>query len=155
KVLKKSDPAIRAYMDALTREIEFYGRSAYVRGLSIEHVFIGGGTPSMLPDDDLRDVLAALRDNFDLSNLQDMSIEMNLETMTASNLEVCRDLGVTRVSFGWQTSVPRLRKMLALVASEKRLADNLGHLARLGYPPILDLLYAVPTQTMEEWDADL
>ena len=155
KVLKKSDPAIRAYMDALKREIEFYARSAYVRGLSIEHVFIGGGTPSMLPDEDLRDVLAALRDAFDLSNLQDMSIEMNVETMTASNLELCRDLGVTRVSFGWQTSVPRLRKMLALVASEKRLADNLGHLARLGYPPILDLLYAVPTQTMEEWDADL
>jgi oxygen-independent coproporphyrinogen-3 oxidase len=155
KVLKKSDPAVRAYMDALRKELQFYGRSAYVRGLSVEHVFIGGGTPSMLPDQDLRDVLAALHDSFDLSNLQDMSIEMNLETMTASNLQACRDLGVTRVSFGWQTSVPRLRKILALVASEKRLADNLTHLARLGYPPIWDLLYAVPTQTMEEWDADL
>jgi coproporphyrinogen III oxidase-like Fe-S oxidoreductase len=155
KVLKKSDPAIRAYLDALRRELAFYGASAYVRGLSIEHVFIGGGTPSMLADDDLRAVLSALGECFDLSKLQDMSIEMNVETMTGSNLEACRDLGVTRVSFGWQTSVPRLRKMLALVASERRLADNLTHLARLGYPPIWDLLYAVPTQTMEEWDADL
>ena len=90
-----------------------------------------------------------------MRNVQDVSIEMNVETMTESNLALCRELGVSRISFGWQTSVPRLRKMLALVASERRLADNIEHLRRYGYSLIWDLLYAVPTQTMDEWDADL
>ncbi|MBI3767050.1 MAG: radical SAM protein [Deltaproteobacteria bacterium] len=155
KVLKKTDPAVSAYLDALVRQMAFYAATPYVQNLSIEHIFIGGGTPSMLSDEHLRQVLTALRELFDLRNVQDMSIEMNVETMTASNLEVCRELGVSRISFGWQTSVPRLRKMLALVASERRLANNIGDLQRLGYSLIWDLLYAVPTQTMEEWDADL
>ena len=57
-VVKRSDPAMRAYVDALLREMEHLGRTAYVQGLSIEHIFIGGGTPSMLLDDQLRDLLA-------------------------------------------------------------------------------------------------
>ena len=155
KVVKKDDPSVRAYIDALLREFDAYAASPYVRDLSIEHVFFGGGTPSMLPDEHLREILAGLRARFDLSRVQDFSIEMNVETMTQSNLEVCREQGVTRVSFGWQTSVPRLRKILALVASEKRLTHNILTLRKLGYGLIWDLLYAVPSQTLEEWDADL
>ena len=89
------------------------------------------------------------------SGVQDFTIEMNLETMTASNLEICRELGVTRVSFGWQTSIARLRKFLALVPSEETLADRLGDLERLGYPLIWDIMYALPGQSLEDWDVDL
>ncbi len=154
-VVKEDDPVMRAYADALLREMEFYAKSAYARGLSIEHIFIGGGTPTRLPDAQLRRVLQGLRDHFDLSRVQDFTIEMNLETMSPSNLELCHELGVNRVSFGWQTSVPRLRKFLALVPSEETLADRLSHLERLGYPLIWDIMYALPTQTAQDWDVDV
>ena len=88
KVLKKSNPAVKRYLDALIREMAFYAGTKYVRGLSIEHIFIGGGTPSMLADEDLRAVLVALRELFDLRRVQDVSIEMNVETMTGSNLKL-------------------------------------------------------------------
>ena len=53
-VVKENDPAMRAYTDALLREMEFYQDSPYASGLSIEHIFIGGGTPTRLPDRELR-----------------------------------------------------------------------------------------------------
>lgn len=154
-VVKEEDPVMRAYTDALLREMRYWSESAYARGLSIEHIFIGGGTPTRLPDAQLRRVLEGLRDYFDLSRVQDFTIEMNLETMTSSNLELCRELGVNRVSFGWQTSVARLRKFLALVPSEETLADRLSDLERLGYPVIWDIMYALPSQTNDDWQVDI
>ncbi len=154
-VVQEDDPVMRAYTDALLGEMQFYAESAYTKGLSIEHIFIGGGTPTRLPDAQLRRVLQGLRDYFDLSRVEDFTIEMNLETMTQSNLELCHELGVNRVSFGWQTSVPRLRKFLALVPSEETLADRLSDLERLGYPLIWDIMYALPTQTNDDWNVDV
>lgn len=154
-VVKKDETATRAYVDALLREMRLYAGTEYFRDLSIEHVFIGGGTPSMLPDAHLQELLQGLQSHFDLSRVQDFSIEMNLETMTASNLEICKELGVTRVSFGWQTSIPRLRKFLALVPSEETLFEVKSHLDRLGYPLIWDIMYALPGQTEEDWQIDL
>jgi coproporphyrinogen III oxidase-like Fe-S oxidoreductase len=154
-VVKRSDPAMQVYLDALLADMQRLAESAYVQDLSIEHVFIGGGTPSMLPDDLLRDLLVGLRKYFDLSRVVDFNIEMHLETMTRSNLELCHGLGVNRVSFGWQTSIPRLRKLLALLPSEESLLEIRAELERLGFPLVLDLMYALPTQTDEEWDADL
>ena len=155
EVVKRSAPVMRSYVNALLREMEAWSRTAYVQGLTIENVFIGGGTPSMLPDEELRDVLEGMRKFFDLSQVRDFSIEMHLETMTRSNLELCRELGVNRVSFGWQTSVPRLRKLLALVPSEETLLEVKEHLARLDLPIVWDLMYALPGQTDEEWEYDL
>lgn len=155
EVVKRSSPLMRTYVDALLREMEALARSPYVQSLSIENVFIGGGTPSMLPDPELRDVLEGMRRCFDLSRVRDFTIEMHLDTMTGSNLEICHELGVNRVSFGWQTSVPRLRKLLALLPSEEKLAEVKGHLDRLGLPIVWDLMYALPDQTDEEWEYDL
>lgn len=154
-VVKRSDPAVRAYVDSLRREMQFLARTAYVQGLSIEHVFIGGGTPSMLPDAELREVLSELRKSFDLSRVRDFTIEMHLDTMARSNLEICKELGVTRVSFGWQTSNPRLRKLLALIPSEERLLEVIAQLEEIGFPLVWDLMYALPGQTDEEWVGDL
>jgi len=154
-VVRKDPSATRPYLDAVLRELRHLGAMRYVRELSIEHVFIGGGTPSMLPDEQLRTLLAGLATELDLSGVEDFSIEMNLETTTRSNLEICRGGGVTRVSFGWQTSIPRLRKFLALVPSEETLASVRAELERLGYPLIWDVMYALPGQTSEDWQHDL
>ena len=85
-VVQEEDPVMRAYTDALLAEMKFYSKTAYAQGLSIEHVFIGGGTPTRLPDAQLRRVLEGLREHFDLSRVVDFTIEMNLETMSPSNL---------------------------------------------------------------------
>lgn len=154
-VVKRSDPVMQTYVQALRREMAFWAETAHVRGLSIEHIFIGGGTPSMLPDAELREVLSDLRSYFDLSAVRDYTIEMHLDTMTRSNLEICKELGVNRVSFGWQTSNPRLRKLLALIPSEDQLLRVKEELEDVGFPLVWDLMYALPGQTDEEWAADL
>jgi len=154
-VVKRNDPIMRAYVDAILREIRAFAETQYAQTLSIEHVFVGGGTPSMLPDDCLRDLLAGLRQALNLDRVRDFSIEMHLETMTQSNIEMCRELGVNRISFGWQTSMPRLRKLLALLPTEETLAEVCGHLTRLGFPLVWDVMYALPGQTNEEWEEDI
>lgn len=154
-VVKRTDPVMRTYVEALRREIRHLAESVYVQGLSIEHVFIGGGTPSMLPDAELREVLTDLCSHFDLSRVRDYTIEMHLDTMTRSNLEICKELGVTRVSFGWQTSNPRLRKLLALIPSEDQLFEVKEQLEAVGFPLVWDLMYALPGQTDQEWAEDL
>lgn len=155
EVVKRSSPVMRTYVEALRREIEHLAESDYVRGLSIEHVFIGGGTPSMLPDPLLHEVLTDLRRILDLSRVRDFTIEMHLDTMTRSNLEICKELGITRVSFGWQTSNSRLRKLLALLPSEDQLFWAKEQLEAVGFPLVWDLMYALPGQSDEEWHGDL
>lgn len=154
-VIKKDEKATYPYVDGLIRELALYSRMSYPADLSIEHAFIGGGTPSMLPDAHLRLLIEGLHRHLDLSRVRDFTIEMNLETMTRENLKICKELGVTRVSFGWQTSVPRLRKFLALIPDEQKFEEIRGYLDELGYSLIWDLMYALPSQTLADWESDL
>ena len=133
---------------ALSREMEMY------RGQwgPFDTVYLGGGTPSVLGVEHLRDILREIRNHFVVSSNAEITVEANpgdLDTILAEGL---RAIGVNRISIGVQSLDPEILGLLgrrhsfkqavaAIEASRKAGFDNLG----------LDLIYGVPGQTIETW----
>lgn len=127
----------------------------------LETIFVGGGTPSLLRVDLWREVLRVLAGEFDLSLMHDPSqgeftVECNPETLTSELLETLRAGGVSRVSIGAQSFHAQHLKTLERWHDPANVAKAVA-LARVAgiRRQSLDLIYAIPGQTIAELDADL
>jgi oxygen-independent coproporphyrinogen-3 oxidase len=142
------------YVEALQKEIVLFGESQ--QAWQAETIYLGGGTPTVLGVDHLDKILQACRERFSLAEDLEISIEANPGTVHAGYLAALRDLGVNRLSLGVQSFS---EKMLALLGRAHAVADALEayHAAReAGFENInVDLMYALPSQTLEQWKADL
>jgi oxygen-independent coproporphyrinogen-3 oxidase len=148
-----------AYVEALIMELAMLSRHA-ARGVGgkpkLDTIFVGGGTPSLLRVELWEKLLTALHDAFSLNVGAEFTVECNPETVTPELIRVLRAGGVNRVSVGAQSFESRHLKTLerwhdpANVQRALRLAAE-GGIERRN----VDLIFAVPGQTMEEWGADL
>ena len=87
RLAKEGNPAFSQYVDALIAEIELYASTAYIKGLQSEHVFIGGGTPSVLPAPMMARLFDAVKKNlFPNKPPDEFSIEFALQTMTEDRI---------------------------------------------------------------------
>jgi oxygen-independent coproporphyrinogen-3 oxidase len=131
------------YVDALAAEI---ARS----GVEPETVFVGGGTPSILDDDDLARLLAAL------PPAAEVTVECNPETVTPAKAQVLVEGGVTRVSLGAQSFRPHLLEVLERRARPEHIAAAVRILREAGIQSLnLDLIFGVPGQDGADLHADL
>lgn len=134
--------------------------SPWARGAPLSTVFVGGGTPSLLRPALWDRLLRALDRQFDLSEIRtgpgEFTVECNPETVTPELMQVLRNGGVNRVSLGAQSFQPGHLKMLerwhdpASVPRALELARAAG-IARQS----LDLIFAIPGQTLDDWRRDL
>src|SRR5258706_5906082 len=138
------------YMDALERELVF-ARERYPFH-QLDTVYLGGGTPSLLPADLVARLLHFIRDNFNVAPDAEVTLEANPASTDAAKLEAWLDGGVNRLSLGVQGFDGR-----ALAVLERRTdaaqATRAFQLARsMGMRNIsIDLIYAVPFQDLESW----
>jgi putative oxygen-independent coproporphyrinogen III oxidase len=138
-----SEPLHRRYVGALIAELA---------GAAVEPdtVFIGGGTPSLLADDLLRRLLAAL------PGAAEVTVECNPETITAAKARVLVEGGVTRVSLGAQSFRPRLLEILDRQADPASVRAAVAGLRVAGVENLnLDLMFGVPGQTADDLRRDL
>ncbi len=146
------------YADAVVREIQKWGPAKdrdHAR-LRAKSVYLGGGTPSIVPVDHIDRILAALRENFDFQPNAEITLEANPGTVDLGKLQAYVALGINRLSLGVQSfddaTVRRLNR-------GHTVADALEtyHLARrAGFDNInLDFIYGLPLQTLEDWRATL
>lgn len=143
----KADPLV----DAVIREAELFGRGAAPRT-----VFIGGGTPTALSVSQLDRLLAGLRRHFDLSAVEEFTVEMNPATVTARKADLLRAHGVNRVSMGVQSWDPDLLRTLGRVHTAEQVAASFAVLRAAGFDNLnLDLIYGVPGQTLTQWEDSL
>lgn len=145
-----------AFTARLIREIGAIGPLAG----RLETVFVGGGTPSMLRPDLWQRVLGALDDRFDLGSIRDgsgeFSIECNPETVTSELMDVLAAGGVNRISMGAQSFDRRHLATLERRHDPDRLPEACAMIRRAGIRRLsVDLISAVPGQTIEDWDRDL
>lgn len=148
-ITRQSPERMVAFVDRLLAEAAMWSASA---GGLIRTVFFGGGTPSLLPIDQMARLIDGLRQRLDLSGVAEWTIECNPATVSAEYCWMLRERGVDRLSFGAQSfhkpelatlerhhdpdDVPRSVE-LARAAGFKRLN--------------LDLIYAIPGQSLESW----
>jgi oxygen-independent coproporphyrinogen-3 oxidase len=98
----KTRAEIDQYVDALIHEMKLYCEKAAIRGRKVDFLYFGGGTPSLLSVEQIRRLTSALRTNFPLEQVREITFECAPKTVTEAKLGALRDAGVTRVSLGIQ-----------------------------------------------------
>jgi len=131
------------YCDALAREAMLYKD----HGVSVDTVYFGGGTPSLLDTSSIAKVMDAIHDSFNVSQSAEITIEANPCTVTAQKAADYRALGFNRVSLGAQSFIDSELSALGRLHSAAHTQKSYDILRNAGFSNIsLDLMYAIPTQ---------
>jgi len=122
----------------------------------VDSIYLGGGTPTLLPEAELRRVFAALRDSFSISRDAEITVECAPGTITYSVLETLVGCGVNRVSLGVQSFVDQEAASVARLHSRETVLDDIRRLRIAGIENInVDLIAGLPRQTKESWEFSL
>lgn len=143
-----------AYATTAVSEIEMAGRLMDAAGLprrEVSTVFVGGGTPTLLPARDLATMLGAVRSTWGLAEDVEVTTEANPDSVTPESLKVLADAGFTRVSFGMQSAVPSVLATLERTHDPRRIPDVVRWATDLGLDVSLDLIYGTPGETLDDW----
>ena len=142
----------RRYLLALKNEIS----STPWVGSYVKTIFWGGGTPSDLTPFELSDLSKTIQESFDLSGLEEATIECNPETLTEKKLSSFLECGFNRISLGVQSFQDYQLNQLGRLHTVKDNRRSLNLIMTSGFKKInLDLMFALPQQTLKEWDLDL
>ena len=143
----------RAFAERLIEEMATLGA---VIEPGVRTVFIGGGTPTLLGPDVWRQVLAGMARSFDLSGVVEFTVEANPETVTAELMAVLAAGGVNRLSIGAQSFDVRHLKTLERWHEVDNVARAVGAARAAGIDDVnLDLIFAIPGQSLDDWRADV
>jgi oxygen-independent coproporphyrinogen-3 oxidase len=141
-----SGELINRYTAALVRELEIVAHD-----LKPKTIFFGGGTPSLLNLRQWETILRAMG-KLNLLGAEEFTIESNPATVSADKCKLLRDFGVNRISMGVQSLDEKLLDRLGRVHSREMVFKSFDILRRSGFDNVnLDLMFAIPTQTMEVW----
>jgi oxygen-independent coproporphyrinogen III oxidase len=136
------------YLDAMEREFERLPQDRIV-----DTVFWGGGTPGLLAAKDLERLGRSLLDRLGRAP-KEWSIEMAPSTVKADKLAVLKDLGVTRISMGVQSFDADLLESLGRLHRPNQIYTAWERIQAAGFPQTnLDLMFAIPNQSLEQWEA--
>ena len=155
-VYAAAEPPERPYVAALVAELAAHAAAPPWHGRPAATVYLGGGTPSLLSAEAVGTVLDAVRRRVGLTGDPEVTLEANPGTVTTASLAAYRTAGVNRLSLGVQSfHAGHLRRLGrdhgpedARAAAASARAAGLANLS-------LDLIYAVPGQSLAEWERDL
>ncbi len=145
-----SGDLINRYVAALIRELELVAHDLQPRT-----IFFGGGTPSLLNLRQWGQILSALQ-RLNLLGADEFTIECNPATVSPDKAKLLRDSGVNRISMGVQSLDQKLLERLGRIHTREMVFKSFDILRRTGFDNLnLDLMFAIPGQTMEIWRATL
>lgn len=122
----------------------------------VSTVFVGGGTPTMLKSAELVAVLEAIDTSFGLAHDAEITTEANPETVTTQSLSELREGGFTRISFGMQSAVEHVLRVLDREHTPGRTVEAVGWAKSAGFEEIsVDLIYGTPGESDEDWQRSL
>lgn len=114
-------------------------------------VFFGGGTPTLLPAEELNGILAAINDYWGVADGAEVTTEANPDSVDARTLEQLRAGGFTRVSIGMQSAVPSVLATLDRTHDPDRVSIATREARNLDFQVSLDLIYGTPGETLDDW----
>jgi len=149
------DGMARRYRLAVVRELErFEGGEDSAH--SIDSVYFGGGTPSLLPATDIATILEACRKRFVVLPQCEISLEANPGTLAQEKLALYRSIGVTRISLGAQSFSDRELAEIGRIHTAKQISKSMELLRAGGFQDVnLDLILGLPGQTESQWRTNL
>jgi len=124
--------------------------------LTVDTVFFGGGTPTLLPAQDLVAALAAIDSEFGLAQGAEVTTEANPESVDHEYLQILRAGGFNRISFGMQSAVPQVLATLDRVHTPGRAVQVVEWARQAGFEQVsVDLIYGTPGETDRDWRTSL
>ena len=138
----------KAYLTALCTEMELYASETD----PLKTIFIGGGTPSILSVNALAQLFTDIHQHFQITPDAEVTVECNPGTVDNEKLSVMRDNGVNRLSFGLQAMQDETLKQLGRIHTVDEFLQSYHFARDGGFENInIDLIFALPDQTMEAW----
>ena len=144
------------YVQEVVVELDLAARVLGPDAPRVSTIFVGGGTPTLLPPDDLGRVVTAIEQRFGLAADAEITTESNPESVSAGDLARLREAGFNRVSFGMQSAVPAVLSTLDRVHFPGRPAQAVAEARAAGFGQVsLDLIYGTPGETVTDWETSL
>ncbi len=142
---------IREYNDYLKKEIDLL-RPMISGERKATQMHWGGGTPSYLQPDEIREIGSFIRDRFDFEENIEASVEIDPRGLTREHMEAFREIGFNRTSFGVQDFNLQVQEAINRVQSEEITRQTVDWGRELGFQSInLDLIYGLPFQSIESF----
>jgi oxygen-independent coproporphyrinogen-3 oxidase len=156
-ITRQTPQRMERFVSLILREAELWSedRAPHLSARP-QTVFFGGGTPSLLPADLMAHLITGLRARFDLSRVEEWTVECNPATVSDDYCRMLRSRGVDRLSFGAQSFVPGELAVLERHHDPEDVPRSVQIARAAGFARInVDLIYAIPGQDLEAWSASL
>jgi len=152
---EKSPLEWHEYEKELIKEIKSYGDN--IGGdYNVDTIFLGGGTPSILNPQIIQEILDQIKSSFKIDAGAEITIEANPGTLSEEKLRRYLAAGINRLSIGVQSFDDDLLRLLGRVHGQKEARQAYKIAREVGFDNInLDLMFAIPSQTMEKWESSL
>ena len=148
----RDSASVERYVDALCEEMP----GATGSTISVDTIYFGGGTPSLLSAKQVERILRSIEAEFDISGNAEITMEMNPATVNPQTLAGYRSLGINRASFGVQTFNDRDLKLLSRGHDANDARSTFRMLRDTGFDNVsFDLIAGLPGQTLEDWMSNL
>jgi oxygen-independent coproporphyrinogen III oxidase len=143
-----------AFVDALLKEIAI--RQNYLMGEHVKTIYLGGGTPSMLDDSDLFEILKSVQQHFLIEPVAEVTLEANPDDISGEKLRSWRELGVNRLSIGIQSFFEEDLRWMNRAHDAQQARSCIEMAQAEGFENIsIDLIYGAPTLTDQNWIRNL
>lgn len=155
KIITKQHLRATVYLRYLAREVDLHAAQLGA-GQTVTQLHLGGGSPTFLTDNELRELMGMLRRSFTLAATGEYSIEIDPRTMDVSRLDTLAELGFNRLSFGVQDFDPAVQKAVHRVQPAEQVFELVAAARQRGFTSInVDLIYGLPLQSPESFDRTL
>ncbi len=146
---------IEAYVEALVREIKIWGRAGNLSLRRVSTVHLGGGTPTFLGENALRQIVHALHDCFDTDQQTEWALETTSAELTPEMFAALNSLGFRRLHLGIQSLHDPVRSLLQRREKAQTVLDKLSQSLALGWVTSVDLIYGLPGQSLPSFLDDI
>jgi oxygen-independent coproporphyrinogen III oxidase len=147
--------SINSFLNALKKEISYYSK-LYFDQREFISVYFGGGTPSLMTPDYISEIIDMLKNNFNVKNDAEITLETNPGTVSGSKLDAFRKIGINRLSVGIQSFNEDELKFLTRIHNSQTAIETVKEAAQAGFENIsIDLIFNLPGQTREKWISNL
>jgi oxygen-independent coproporphyrinogen-3 oxidase len=138
------------------REVQLARRVLGDAAPLVDTAFVGGGTPTLLPADELGQIVRAIDDAFGLAPGAEVTTEANPDSVDAASLQRLREVGFNRISFGMQSAVPHVLAVLDRTHTPGRPEQAVREARAAGFEEVsLDLIYGTPGESDADWKTTL
>jgi oxygen-independent coproporphyrinogen-3 oxidase len=146
----------QSWLDAALAEIALGRRVLGPGAPTLDTIFFGGGTPTLMAPSALVSLVTAARDTFGLREGAEVTTEANPESVTPEGLRELRDGGINRISFGMQSAVPHVLAALDRRHTPGRVTEAVGWARAAGFEQVsVDLIYGAPGESDADWRASV